>query len=582
MARAVVERHPDVLIVVDEDGCIRYASPAATRVLGRPAGWLAGNPLAALVHADDQVKLADLCAARADAEAIWPTYAGADLRLSSLHGEWIELEASATSLVDDPEAGGVLLTLRDMSKRKIFEDELRHAALHDPLTKLANRALFREHLQHALARFRHSDARPHAVLLVDLDGFKRINDSIGHAAGDQVLAEFAGRLRAVIRPGDTAARLGGDEFAVLLENSSPREAAAFARQLVDIVRGPITLDGAVALDNQSVVLTGSVGVALTEPGQDAGDLLRNADVAMYAAKAAGRDRHEVFRAEMQVASLRRLDLETTLRDAIDKEELVLHYQPIIALDTGALTGVEALVRWNHPERGLIPPIDFIAVAEDSGLIKPMGAWILEQACRQTRIWQEQFPHRPELHVSVNASAVQVEDSRFIEEVVGCLQRSKLAPEHLILEITESLFMEDFAVIAEKLGRLKDLGVQFAIDDFGTGFSSLSYLRSLPIDLVKIDKSFIDGVTGSPDQSALVRAVIQLAHTFDLQTVAEGIEREDQLTALQLLGSDLGQGYLFSRPLPASDLEALLGQVDERVPAEPEDVSVERHLRALTS
>ncbi len=583
MARAVVERHPDVVMVVAADGRIRYSSPAATRLLGRPSGWLAGNTLAALVHADDRVKLADLYAVSPVRDGNWLTYAHADIRLSSLQGQWVGFEVSATSLSPESEVAGVLLTLRDVSERKALEEELRHQALHDPLTKLANRALFREHLQHALARYRHTDARPHAVLLVDLDGFKAINDSLGHSAGDEVLSEFAGRLRAMIRPGDTASRLGGDEFAVLLENSSLQEAAVFACSLLDSVRGPVVLDGTVALKGQEVFLTGSVGVALTEPGQDAGELLRNADVAMYAAKAAGRDRYEVFRSEMQVAALKSLDLQTSLRRAIENEELVVHYQPIVALDTGEMTGVEALVRWNHPERGLVPPAEFIPVAEQSGLIKPMGTWVLEQACRQVRDWQQRFLHRKGLHVSVNASAVQVEDPRFLDEVVGCLQRSGLAPEDLILEITESLFMEDFAVIVDKLERLKNLGVQFAMDDFGTGFSSLAYLRSLPIDLLKIDKAFIDGVTGSPDQSALVRAVIQLAHTFDLKTVAEGVEREDQCRALQMLGSDFGQGYLFSRPLDAPSLEVLLEQADGLVPATLDDAhGSARFLQALPS
>ncbi len=561
MIRAVIERLPDVVMVVREDGRIRYASPATTRLLGRPSAWLAGHPLAAFVHADDRAKLEDLCAVPAAEDGDWPRYARTDLRLSNIHGQWLEFDAAAASLGQDPDAGGLLVTLRDVSERKGFEDELRTRALHDPLTRLANRALFGDHVRHALARHRLTDPRPHAVLLVDLDGFKAINDSLGHAAGDQVLVEFAGRLRAMVRPGDTAARLGGDEFGVLLENSSLREAAVFAQELLDSVRGPVTLAGMVALHGQEVFLTGSVGVALSEPERDAGELLRNADVAMYAAKAAGRDRFEVFQPEMQEAALRRLDLETALRRAIEHQELVLHYQPIVALETGEVTGVEALVRWHHPERGLIPPAEFIPVAEASGLIKPMGVWVLEQACRQVRSWQQRFPHRAGLHVSVNASAVQIEDPRFLEEVLDCLQRSELAPEHLTLEITESLFMEDFASIAEKLRRLKELGVRFAMDDFGTGFSSLSYLRTLPIDVVKIDKAFVDGVTGSTDQSALVRAVIQLAHTFGLQTVAEGIEREDQLVALQMLGSDLGQGYLFSRPLDALGMEAIWEEAD---------------------
>ena len=548
--QAILAAAADITLVLAPDGTITYASPAATRMLGRPSAWLPGHHLAALVHPQDRPRLAELIAfavPRAPSER-------SELRVSHMNGQWVEVEAAVVDMRGTTEVGGMVVTLRDIADRKALDEELRRLALHDPLTNLANRALFRDHVEHALARNRRAQVSL-AVLFIDLDGFKTINDSLGHAAGDQVLITIAGRLRSRVRPGDTAARLGGDEFAVLMENSSERDATVLAQRLLEALRGPIFLHG------REVVVAGSVGIALSAPGLDADGILRNADVAMYRAKATGKGRHELFKPEMQHAALKRLVLEGDLRHALERSELEVHYQPIIALGTGEVAGMEALVRWRHPERGLLAPGDFIALAEESGLIRPLGRWVLQEACRQVQRWSAAWclegAPPPQLRLCVNASVRQIEDERFAEEVAECLAASGMEPESLTLEITESLFLGDFDETVAKLCALKQLGIKLAIDDFGTGYSSLNYLRYLPIDILKIDKSFVDGVTRGTEQSAVARAVLKLARTFGLQTVAEGIEQPEQLEALRAMGADLGQGYHLSPPLENGAMEAFL-------------------------
>jgi len=444
-----------------------------------------------------------------------------------------------------------VLNVRDVTQRKAKEEDLLRRALYDPLTGLANRALFREHVEKALARLRRTPARPHAVLFADLDGFKTVNDSLGHAAGDEVLVEVGNRLRRWVRPGDTAARLGGDEFGVLLENTSEREASMLAGRILKVLLAPIFVQG------KEVVLSGSIGIALSETGEDADELLRNADVAMYTAKASGKSQFRMFEAAMHTAALHRLDLEADLRRAIDKQELFLTYQPIFDLASRRLTGMEVLVRWMHPERGLIQPLDFIPLAEDTGLIRPLGRMILENACRQAKDWSASFPRQGGLRLCVNASVRQIEHPGFYDEVANALAMSGFDGRNLTLEITESLFMNDLEATVEKLSRLKGLGLKLAVDDFGTGYSSLSYLRSLPIDILKIDKSFVAGVTYGIEQSAVAQAVVKLARTFNLKTVAEGIETPEQSAQLLSIGADMGQGYWFSRPLRAPAMEGFL-------------------------
>jgi diguanylate cyclase (GGDEF)-like protein/PAS domain S-box-containing protein len=549
LARAILDGASDLTVIIGSDGRIRHASRAANVMLGRPSDWLTGQSFAGLVHPDDRIRLPDLDDGEASLGAF--PLSCVELRLSHLQGHWLVTEVSASDLRDDPDVGGVVLNIRDVSVRKTKEEDLLRRALYDPLTGLANRALFREHVEKALARLRRTPALPHAVLFVDLDGFKTVNDSLGHAAGDEVLVEVGNRLRRWMRPGDTAARLGGDEFAVLLENASEGEAGMLAGRILKVLLAPVAVQG------KEVVLTGSIGIALSETGEDADELLRNADVAMYTAKAAGKSQFRVFEPAMHHAALRRLDLEADLRRAIDKQELLLTYQPILELATGRITGMEVLVRWMHPTRGLIQPLDFIPLAEDTGLIRPLGRLILEQACRQAKEWSERFPqHRP-LRLCVNASVRQVEHPAFYDEVANALAMSGFDGRDLTLEITESLFMNDLDATVEKLSRLKELGLKLAVDDFGTGYSSLSYLRSLPIDILKIDKSFVAGVTYGVEQSAVAQAVVKLARTFNLKTVAEGIEQPEQAAQLLAIGADMGQGYWYSRPLRAPLMEAFL-------------------------
>ncbi len=569
LAAAVVEHAPDLVLVVypdddgegDDDGTggddaadqarwlVRFASPAATTMLGRPSEWLVGVPIAGLVHPDDRTKLAEILA-DPEGPAI-RSGARSEIRFSHVQGRWVETEVAAADLLDDVNVRGIALHARNLFERRADEEELRHLALHDPLTRLANRTLFGDHVEHALNRNRRAVDRPHAVMIVDLDGFKTINDSLGHAAGDEVLVELAERLRTRVRPGDTAARLGGDEFGVLLENSSEADAEVVAGRILDAISGPVQAH------DKEVVITGSVGIALSEADQDAEALMRNADVAMYAAKAAGKGRSQMFRKEMQEAVARRLDLEADLRQALDNAEFVMHYQPIVELATGELTGVEALVRWARPDRPLVYPGEFIGVAEESGLILPMGRWILGEACRQEQIWSSRFSRTSPLDVAVNVSPVQVDDPEFVDMVVECLEATGTQPSSLTLEITESLFMRDFEVKVDKLRRLRRLGVKVAIDDFGTGWSSFSRLKVMPIDILKIDKAFVDGVTRGAENSAVAQAIVKLAQTLGLRTVAEGIEYPGQAERLTEIKCDMGQGYYFARPVAAEGIEAML-------------------------
>jgi diguanylate cyclase (GGDEF)-like protein len=426
-------------------------------------------------------------------------------------------------------------------------------AFRDALTKLPNRALFQDRLSHAVAR---ADRGPGslAVLFIDLDGFKDVNDTLGHAAGDQLLCGVAERLQACLRAGDTVARLGGDEFAVLLENTSGSMVRNAADRILESLDRPLTLAGI----EQKVAA--SVGIAYLSPGDQVDDLMRNADVAMYAAKAAGRGQARTFAPIMHTAIVERIDLERDLRHAAERGELVLLYQPLVALSTGLCSGVEALVRWQHPTRGLLPPSDFINLAEETGAIVPIGTWVLHEACRQASMWRNHAGTH--LTVSVNLSPVQISDPGIVEAVVHALDAAGLAPTSLVLEITEALMLTDTEFVQHRLEELKALGVGLAIDDFGTGYSSLEYLRRLPVDILKIDKSFIDRITDGPRDLALVGAIITLAHTLGLTSVAEGVESPEQVAALGQLGCNLVQGFVYSRPLAAAAVSAIV----DRAPA----------------
>ncbi|HEX5580161.1 MAG TPA: EAL domain-containing protein [Gemmatimonadaceae bacterium] len=441
------------------------------------------------------------------------------------------------------------------------EERLAHQAFHDPLTDLANRALFLDRVRHALARRQRSDAGV-AVLFVDLDDFKKVNDSLGHATGDRLLVAAAERLCGCVRSADTVARLGGDEFAVLVEDAGgPTDAALVAERLVDALRAPF------GVGSTELFVSASVGVAIAAPGESADDLLRNADVAMYYAKARRKDGHAVFEPWMHEAVRERLAIEADLRRALERNELSLHYQPIVRLDTGIPIGVEALVRWQHPDRGAVSPGAFIPVAEDTGLIVSLGRWILREACEQARRWQSaRAGVAPPLRVTINISGRQLQDASFVADVRETLAATGVDATSLVLEITESVLMQHTEVVLERLRELKALGLSLAIDDFGTGYSSLGYLQRFPIDILKIDKAFVDAVRDGDGDPALARAVIALGDSLGMQTVAEGIEGAAQADGLRRLGCQLGQGYHFARPLPAEALSALLGVQMERAVA----------------
>jgi diguanylate cyclase (GGDEF)-like protein len=428
--------------------------------------------------------------------------------------------------------------------------EKMHEAYHDSLTGLASRALFMDRLEQAIARA----ARQHTqlgVLFIDLDRFKMVNDSLGHAAGDELLIGVADRLRSCLRVTDAAARFGGDEFAVVLHDLGHAEQAVTVARRINEV-----LETAFVINGKEVFVNASIGITFnTDGGVSAEDMMRNADLAMYQAKKTGTGQYERFRPAMQANLLRSLDLEAHLRRAVDRDEFVLHYQPIVELTGGRVNGVEALVRWRHPQRGIIPPLKFVPLAEETGLIVPIGLWVLHEACQQARAWNLGRVGPP-LTISVNLSARQVQQPDLPGVVAQILLETGLDPSCLVLEITESLLLHDTEATMEQLQHLKALGLRLALDDFGTGYASLAYLRRFPIDIIKIDKSFVDEIACGPDTS-LARAIVQLGQTLRLGTVAEGIEAADQLAELRAAGCQLGQGYYFAKPLEREEVETLL-------------------------
>jgi diguanylate cyclase (GGDEF)-like protein len=431
-------------------------------------------------------------------------------------------------------------------------EEAVHEALHDSLTGLPNRSLFVDRLRHAVARAGRTGT-PVAVLFCDLDGFKTVNDSLGHRTGDRLLVSVAGRLADCLRPADTIARLGGDEFAVLLEElREPGDAARAAQRLLESLSSPFELR------EREFFISASIGIAAGS--EEPETLLRDADLAMYRAKSRGKGRYAIFEPGMHTAIVERLDLEVDLKGAIERDELVLAYQPIFSLRSGAVAGVEALVRWRHPKRGVVLPEHFVPLAEESGVIRELGRWVLRTACHQGALWRARYPGHPGLQIGVNLSGAQLREPGLVDEVAEALASAQLDPSGLTLEITETALMESFESAIEQLDALKRLGVDLAIDDFGIGYSSLRYLRRLPLDNLKIEKSFVDGIGRSDDEPALLRAIVDLADIFGLTVIAEGIERPEQRERLLALGCDLGQGHLLSEPLPPAEADALLLRV----------------------
>ncbi|HVF02804.1 MAG TPA: EAL domain-containing protein, partial [Rubrobacteraceae bacterium] len=544
----------DVVAVVGADGVTHYVSPAVERILGyKPQDAIDHSVfMPPIMHPDDIDRVRRVFAGLTGSPGASAT---ADFRLRHADGGWIHVEAIAKNLLNDPSIGGIVVNYRDITERKNLEEQLRHQAFHDPLTNLPNRALFLNRLGHALMRLERRKKRA-AVLFLDLDNFKLVNDSMGHDVGDKLLVSVAQRLQGCLRAEDTAARFGGDEFTILLEDvTHTGDAVRLANQIARALNAPFVLKG------REVFVNTSIGIALSKSGRERPtDLLRNADAALYRAKANGKAACEVFDAAINTVTLERLDLEADLRRAIERGEFAVHYQPQLELLTGRIAGWEALVRWKHPERGLISPPSFLSIAEETGLITQIGNLVLEEACRQAKEWQEErYPAADtSLKMSVNISARQLKrPDELVREVVRILAETGLAPETLVLEITESMVMEGAQYNADVLGRLKELGVRVAVDDFGTGYSNLAYLKRFPMDMVKIDKSFVDGLGEKAEDTAIVEAVISLARALGLTTVAEGIETTEQLERLRDLGCEWGQGYYFSGALPAYEASALL-------------------------
>ncbi|HEY2320594.1 MAG TPA: EAL domain-containing protein [Solirubrobacteraceae bacterium] len=442
--------------------------------------------------------------------------------------------------------------LGDVVERQATDDGIRHRALHDPLTGLPNRLLFLDRLQQATERQRRRRDTLTAVLALDLDRFKLVNESLGHRTGDELLAAAAPRLKQAVRSSDTVARFGGDEFGILLEDiSGEQDAIEMAERVAGVFNRPFVLDG----DEHFV--TTSIGIALAEGGERAEDLLRDADAAMHRAKERGRARYELFDEALRGRALSRLRVENDLRRALERDELTLYYQPLVSLQDRAMVSVEALVRWNHPVRGRISPADFIPVAEENGLIEPIGRWVLERACRQAAAWYRQRPDSAPLTMSVNLSAAQVANRGLPGTVAEALRGSGLDPSCLALELTESMLVGDHEELSETLTALKALGVRLVLDDFGTGYSSLSYLTRLPLDALKVDRSFVDGLGTEPRDTAVTEAIVAMSRALSLRVVGEGAETERQVAELARLGCDFVQGFHFSEPVPAEEITRML-------------------------
>ena len=554
--RNLVEHSPQA-VALHAEGRFLYANPACANLLGFPAAeQLAGEPVLRFITRDTSKRFVDSLITLSRTGTRTPT---CECQFKPANdGRVLDVEVTSVPVTYNGRAG-VLSILHDVTERKQLEQQLAHQAFHDPLTNLANRVLFRDRVEHALQRAIRGGGTP-AVLFIDLDNFKAVNDGLGHSAGDWLLIEVASRLQLCLRPADTVARLGGDEFAVLLDDEAAN-AEEIAERILQQFRHPFTVQGT------DIVVTMSIGIASLLPGQGADDVLRNADLALYRAKGEGKACVASFEPEMHVAALRRLELEAELRRAIDGDadagHLALYYQPIARLSTGRMFGYEALVRWRHPERGLLEPLDFISLAEETGLIVPLGRWVLEEACRQTKDWQKRYGPLlrgtgMSLMVGVNLSGRHLAQPELVEDVASTLKKTGLTPNHLVLEMTESMLVHDNRATLERLHALKSLGVRLSIDDFGTGYSSLAYLERFPVDSLKMDRSFIASLDGEANaKSPLAEAVIGLGRILGLKVVAEGIETKEQWERLRGLGCGLGQGFYISYPLPAADFERLI-------------------------
>jgi diguanylate cyclase (GGDEF)-like protein/PAS domain S-box-containing protein len=534
---------------IDADGKLTFVNRAAADMIELPSRSITiDDPVS-----DGALTAPDFLLAPArEAMRTGRTIREDDARFRGKNGGTIPVAYTASAVMSDGTPSGAVIAFRDITERKAFEDELHHHAFYDSLTGLANRRLLVERLDQAL-RQSALDRKTHALIFVDVDRFKSINDSLGHVTGDEFLVAIGARMKGVVRSNDLLARFGGDEFVVLLEDVAGVEVAvAAARRICATVEQPMVLP-----DGYELVASASVGIALTEPGKTADDVLRNADVAMYDAKAKGGGGiYKVFdQASMGTRSSERLQIEADLRKGLERDELEVHYQPFYSLDEQHIVGAEALVRWRHPRNGLISPMRFIPMAEETGLIMPLGRYVLDKACQQVRSIRDRL--HIDLPISVNLSPRQFQDSGLLAQVAAALDATGLPSELLMFEITETMVMEDLSGAREVMKKINRLGVRLAIDDFGTGHSSLAYLKQFPVHEVKVDRTFVQGVAESPVDLAIVRAVIDLANAMGIAAVAEGVETKDQVAGLKMLGCQVAQGFYFSHPLRAEDFDELL-------------------------
>ncbi len=539
-----VSASPAAFVMLDHDGRVQVWNNAAEAMFAIPAAAAIGM-VAPHVPADQRAAYVASIGGPDSTRSDWE-----DVRVTA-DGRVVHVAITSAPVHDEAgEVMGHLEVITDVTARNEAQQQLRRLALQDPLTGLANRAALIDRIDALADRPEASSSRGVALVLLDLDGFKAINDSLGHPVGDEVLAYVAARLTAHLREDTLVARLGGDEFAVLLEDVAPREAVVVAQRLLTGVSQPIRVT------RGEVFVGASAGVVLGGAGRASADLMRDADVAMYRAKDEGKGRVVVFEQSMHRSVVRRARLEAELRQGLDRGELLPHYQPLVDLATGDVVGVEALVRWQHPTLGMLPPAEFIPLCEDGGLIVPLGRMMLREACQDARRWQAMRAGLP-FRVAVNISARQLRDRQLLGEVVSALADSGVGPDAVELELTETQLLSDLDEVADQLSDLRAMGVRIAIDDFGTGYSSLAYLQRYPIDTLKIDRSFVATAMGGGREAALVRCIVDVAHALELDTVAEGVEDAGQAVLLRDLGAHVAQGYHFARPMPAAGIDALL-------------------------
>jgi diguanylate cyclase (GGDEF)-like protein/PAS domain S-box-containing protein len=568
--RLVAENAADMIALVDTKGRSLYHNPAYLRVLGYSPTELEATSALEQVHPEDRFSVMEAAREARDGA----TERRLEYRIRHKSGSWRVLESTASAIRNAKgEVREIVIVTRDITDRKRAEERLEYNTFHDPLTGFPKRNLFVDRLQHCWLRARRNPAYKYAVLFVDVDGFKVFNDSMGHDGGDQLIIEIGRRLSACLRYDDTVtlpkgkrrigdqvlSRLGGDEFTILLDGlRDPSDAMRVAKRMQAAMAKPFQIAG------RGIFTSASIGIALsTTPHERPEDLLRDADIAMRRAKALGKSRCQLFDADMHTRAVKRLKLESELRLALEQNQLRLHYQPIVQVETGEIVGFEALLRWQHPEHGLLAPDKFIEIAESTGLIVPIGRWVLDSACQQIRSWQSMFPSDPPLIISVNVSAKQFTHTTLVSDARTIIRKTEMEPSRLQLEVTESMAMADPDLTDRVLVQLKDLGIQIVIDDFGTGHSSLSRLRRFPVDVIKIDRSFVHNMHDDHVNRDIVHLILTLAQNLNLKVIAEGIESSAHVLQLKQLNCQLGQGYFFSPPLEADAAQQLLANSSGR-------------------